>query len=270
MTKSYGDHFKKSKKIRNSTLTPPEIPKSSNLKKSILETKSSLRTGDKKQSKELNKLFSANKNKGFDFSFFLLTALMMFFCWSFFNVDTIISFFERVEVGAFLEGHASSSEEKKSQVQEKNSGSLSPKKKKDSTKNESVKMENLSHFGKLNERKIELDHREKELNELESELHEQRKEIEVRIKKLEDVRSQIGKVLKERVEIDEEKVKKLVEVYSNMKPQNAAEIISSLNEDLAVEILGRMKKKNAAEILNLLKPEKAQVLTEKFAGYKRR
>ena len=30
-----------------------------------------------------------------------------------------------------------------------------------------------------------------------------------------------------------------------------------------------MKKKNAAEVLNLMKPEKAQMFTEKFAGYKR-
>jgi flagellar motility protein MotE (MotC chaperone) len=30
-----------------------------------------------------------------------------------------------------------------------------------------------------------------------------------------------------------------------------------------------MKKKNAADIMNLLKPEKAQTISEKYAGYKR-
>jgi flagellar motility protein MotE (MotC chaperone) len=55
-----------------------------------------------------------------------------------------------------------------------------------------------------------------------------------------------------------------------MRPNTAAKVVESLDEDLAVEILGRMKKKNAAEILNLLKPEKAQVLSEKYAGYKRK
>ncbi len=55
-----------------------------------------------------------------------------------------------------------------------------------------------------------------------------------------------------------------------MKPQQAAKVFESMDEDLAIEILGRMKKKPAAEILNLVKSEKAQVLSEKYAGYKRK
>lgn len=130
--------------------------------------------------------------------------------------------------------------------------------------------EDISHFSKLNERKKELDMREAELNELEEELHKQKIEIEARIRKLEEMRSQIAGILKDKVQMDDEKVGKLVDLYSNMKAKQAAEIIDNMNEDLAVEILSRMKKKNAAEIMNLLKAEKAQVLTEKFAGYKRR
>ena len=130
--------------------------------------------------------------------------------------------------------------------------------------------EEVSHFNKLSDRKVQLDQREAELNDLERELHKQKKSIEESIKKLEELRVQISNVLKEKVEVDEGKVGRLVEFYSNMKPQQAAKVIDTLNEDLAVEILGKMKKKNAAEILNLLKPEKAQNLTEKFAGYKRR
>jgi flagellar motility protein MotE (MotC chaperone) len=59
-------------------------------------------------------------------------------------------------------------------------------------------------------------------------------------------------------------------MYSNMKAPQAAKVFETMDEDLAVEILGRMKKKNAADIMNLLKPEKAQILSEMFAGYKRR
>jgi flagellar motility protein MotE (MotC chaperone) len=54
-----------------------------------------------------------------------------------------------------------------------------------------------------------------------------------------------------------------------MKPPQAAKIFETIDEDLAVQILGRMKKKSAADILNLMKPEKAQMFTENFAGYKR-
>ena len=72
------------------------------------------------------------------------------------------------------------------------------------------------------------------------------------------------------MELDEGKIKRLVDFYSNMKPQKAAKILTKINEDLAVEVLGKMKKKNAADIMNLLEPKKARVLSEKFAGYKRR
>lgn len=130
--------------------------------------------------------------------------------------------------------------------------------------------EDLSHFKRLSDRKKELDLREQELNALEEELHKQRDEVEARIVKLESIRGDISTVLKDRVEVDEERVKTLVEFYSNMKPKQAADIFSNLNEDLAVEVLGKMKKKNAAEIMNLLPPEKARTLSEKFTGYKRR
>lgn len=129
--------------------------------------------------------------------------------------------------------------------------------------------EDISHFEKLKQRKEELDMREKELVELEEELQKQKVELDKRIQQLEEMRGQIAQVLKERVEVDQEKVNKLVELYSNMKPKQAADVIGTINEDLAVEVLAKMKKKSAAEIMNLLPPEKARVLSEKYTGYRR-
>lgn len=130
--------------------------------------------------------------------------------------------------------------------------------------------EDLSHFEKLKQRKDELDAREKELGQLEEELQRQKVELDKRITQLEDMRNQIAKILKDRVEIDQEKVTKLVDLYSNMKPKQAADVIGSINEDLAVEVLAKMKKKNAAEIMNLLSPDKARILSEKYTGYRRK
>lgn len=129
--------------------------------------------------------------------------------------------------------------------------------------------EDLNHFKKLNERKKQLDQREQELSQLEEELHKQKVEIDQRIQQLQEIRDQIAGTLQERVEIDQERINTLVEFYSSMRPQQAAGIMASINEDLAIEVLSRMKRQNAAEIMNLMDPEKAQVLTEKFAGYKR-
>lgn len=129
--------------------------------------------------------------------------------------------------------------------------------------------EDLSQFGKLKQRKEELDLREKELTELEEELQRQKVELDKRITQLEEMRNQIGQTLKDRVDVDQEKVNKLVDLYSNMKPKQASDIIAALNEELAVEILAKMKKKNAAEVMNLLPAEKARVLSEKYTGYRR-
>lgn len=128
----------------------------------------------------------------------------------------------------------------------------------------------IDHLKKLNDRKKELDAREEELNRMETELQVQKVDLEKRLKELEEMRTKISSILEDRVKADDQKVDTLVQMYSNMKAPQAAKVFETMDEDLAVEILGRMKKKNAADIMNLLKPEKAQVLSEMFAGYKRR
>lgn len=127
--------------------------------------------------------------------------------------------------------------------------------------------EEISFFKKLGERKEALDRREAELVKLEEELQKQKKGLDERIHQLESMRKEISTTLKDRVVIDQEKVAKLVDVYSNMKPTQAARVIETLNEDLAVTILDRLKKKNAAEILNAMSASKAKKLSEMLTGY---
>lgn len=128
----------------------------------------------------------------------------------------------------------------------------------------------VGHLQKLTDRKKELDAREEELNRLDSELQVQRVDLDKRLKELEEMRATISSILENKVKIDQERVETLVQMYTNMKAPQAAKVFETMDEDLAIEILGRMKKKNAADIMNLLKPEKAQVLSEMFAGFKRK
>lgn len=137
-------------------------------------------------------------------------------------------------------------------------------------KTEAAAPVDLDHLQKLTERKKELDAREEELNRVEAELQAQKLELEKRLKDLEEARTRISTMLEDRVKVDAEKIDTLVQMYSNMKAPQAAKIFETMDEDLAVEILGKMKKKNAADIMNLLKAEKAQIFSEKFAGYKRK
>ncbi|WP_413292587.1 MotE family protein [Bdellovibrio sp. HCB185ZH] len=148
-----------------------------------------------------------------------------------------------------------------------------PEKKEESaeteTKAAALSSDEIDHLTKLNDRKKELDAREEELNRQESELAAQKVELDKRLKELEDMRGKISNMLETRVKADDQKVDTLVQMYTNMKAPQAAKVFETMDEDLVVEILGRMKKKNAADIMNLLKPEKAQTISEKYAGYKR-
>ena len=196
--------------------------------------------------------------------------------------EQIESWVKRIEISmigsAYAETAAPAKDEKKADGKETKEAAKDAKDAKDvkdgkDTKEEANKKEyseeELNHFAKLNDRKRELDAREEELNRLDAELQTQKVELEKRMQKLEKTRKEISSVLEERVQTDDKKVDTLVQMYSNMKPQQAAKVFEEMDEDLAVEIIGRMKKKNAAEIMNLMKPERAKLFTEKFAGYKR-
>lgn len=130
-------------------------------------------------------------------------------------------------------------------------------------------MKNASVYEALRNKRLELEKKERRLARLEEDLQKQKIEIEKQLKELTEIRRNISSKLDKRVTADQESVNKLVGVYSNMKPQNAAVIISQLDEELAVKVLGKMKKQNAAAILNYVEPKKAQTLSEKYAGLKR-
>lgn len=189
---------------------------------------------------------------------------LMLTVWGFYSYEEVEHFVKRVEIEFGASASASEAAKPAAPAPE-------------AVKSEAPKAEapvtltasDLDHLQKLNDRKKELDAREEELNRMESELVVQKEELDKRLKELESMRAKISGILEERVKVDSEKVDTLVQMYSNMKAPQAAKVFETMDEDLAVEILGRMKKKNAADIMNLLKPEKAQVLSEMFAGYKR-
>lgn len=210
-----------------------------------------------------------NKKRGIPWRLVITSIFgLLMTLWALGNIEKVEKFFTNIEIEVLGTAHAETAQAAESPVNGSDSKE-SAKTPVESAKKEWSK-DDIDHFVKLNDRKRELDLREEELNRLEAELASQKQELENKLKRLEDTRGQISSVLEERVKVDEQKVDTLVQMYSNMKPQNAAKVFESIDEDLAVEVLGKMKKKNAADIMNLLKPEKAQVLSEKYAGYKKR
>jgi flagellar motility protein MotE (MotC chaperone) len=184
--------------------------------------------------------------------------------------DTILN---KVEFQIFGHSLAASKAEKtsatKASIAEKNADGKEEEGSVESPSEKDKVSEDISYLKDLRARSRKLDLREAELNELEAELQKQQVEIEQRIGQLTEVRRDIASTLEAKVESDEQKLDKLVAVYSSMEPEQAAEVLKKMDEDLAVKVIGQMKKKVAAEILNVLDADTAKALTEKFVGYQR-
>jgi len=158
-------------------------------------------------------------------------------------------------------------------AQDSNSGSASTPANKNETKvstsTEKYPEIEEKHLVNLAERKRELDEREQELMKLEKEVEEKNHKINERIIELKKIREEIAAILKSKVDEDDKKIDQLVDVYSSMRPGQAAKVFEDLDEELVVRVLTKMKKKSAAEILNLMKVEKAKKITELYTGFDR-
>lgn len=130
-------------------------------------------------------------------------------------------------------------------------------------------MKKTNIYSALQEKRQALEKKERQLALLEEDLHKQKEEIEKQLKEMKAMRRNISSKLDKKLAADQESVDKLVGVYANMKPKNAASILANIDEDLAIRVLAKMKKQNAAAILDYVEPRKAQKLSEIYAGLKK-
>lgn len=107
----------------------------------------------------------------------------------------------------------------------------------------------------LERRQSELDHRQEELNAMESRVNDKLEEMQA-------LEGRIKMMLKDAQTLQDEKLRHLVDVYTNMKPKQAAQVLETLNEQTAVRILAAMRGRQAGEILTNVTPEKAGRLSE--------
>jgi flagellar motility protein MotE (MotC chaperone) len=258
MNNGYQDFFKKAKQNSKAQSQPVKIATKQNVK--LKASKPTI-----KRNNISSKLLS------FVFVGLVVTLL------AFFYVDDLDAFLSRVEI-SFLSpakaegGEVKPAENKNATTSDKPETAATEKSEVAAgaaTEQKDYSEAELNHFARLRERKNELDQREKDIQKMEIEIGKQKEEIEKKMAELEEMRKKISSVLEDKVQIDDKRIENLVQFYSSMKPQQAAKIIESIDEGLAVEVLARMKKKSAADIMNLLKAEKAQVISEKYAGYRK-
>jgi len=104
--------------------------------------------------------------------------------------------------------------------------------------------------------------REAELAAKERALISMEKSIDDKLAELKRVETSIKKLLDQADVLKDERIKRQVNTYMAMKPKQAAEVLSNMDQELAVKILTGMKPKVAGEIMTYIKTEKAAKLTE--------
>ena len=107
----------------------------------------------------------------------------------------------------------------------------------------------------LKQREEQLASKERSLATLEKNLDDKLAELKVLEKRIQEMLDKAD-VLKD------EKLKHLVDVYSNMKSKQAAAVLETLDDGLAVKILSGMRGRTAGEILSNVRADRAATLTE--------
>ena len=107
----------------------------------------------------------------------------------------------------------------------------------------------------LLKRQEELDQRETALKSLEADLN-------TRVAKLKEMETNLKAMLDEAKSIKDQKLKHLIDVYSNMNAKQAARVLETLDNNIAVRILAGMRGRQAGDVLNNMEAKKAAGLTE--------
>ncbi|SMP42265.1 MotE family protein [Desulfonatronum lacustre] len=116
--------------------------------------------------------------------------------------------------------------------------------------------------GDLSEEWQNLRRRQEEVQRQEQTLRALENELDAKLNRLQALESRIQGMLEEADVLKDRKMKHLVDVYSNMKPREAAKALEALEEPVAVKILSGMRGRNAGEVLSFVDAEKAARLTE--------
>ena len=116
--------------------------------------------------------------------------------------------------------------------------------------------------GDLSEEWQNLRRRQEEVQRQEQTLRALENELDAKLNRLQELESRIQGMIEEADVLKDRKMKHLVDVYSNMKPREAAKALEVLEEPVAVKILSGMRGRNAGEVLSFVDAEKAARLTE--------
>lgn len=112
---------------------------------------------------------------------------------------------------------------------------------------------------RLKEREMEMEKREQSVIAAENAIRDE-------LKKLERAEESLQETLTLAAEAAENDISQLTDVYSNMKPKDAAALFEQMEASFAAGFLFRMPADSAARVMAGLTPEKAYLISVELAG----
>lgn len=104
--------------------------------------------------------------------------------------------------------------------------------------------------------------REQQLDKREADLKALEAEVDAKLKHLNELEAKVQTMLNEAGKVQDEKMLHLIDVYSNMKPKQAAQVLATMDEGIAVKILAGMSGRKAGEVLSSVPSDRAAKLSE--------
>jgi flagellar motility protein MotE (MotC chaperone) len=120
----------------------------------------------------------------------------------------------------------------------------------------------------LKEKEAALESREAVLAEKEIRMEMLQNELQSQEREMLEIRVLVEKIMADYKALKEEDLSRLVEVYSAMKPDAAAPLLSELELNSAVEVILRMPTKKSAKLLSAVEPERAIAISRAITEIK--
>lgn len=121
----------------------------------------------------------------------------------------------------------------------------------------------------LSKRRKELDDWANTISMKESVLNATEKKINGKMEELKKLEAEVTTLLELYKTKEDEKTKRLVKIYEDMKPVDAAKILDRMEMVVLLEIAGGMKEDSAAKVLAKMDPNRAKEVTIKLAEQRR-
>lgn len=117
----------------------------------------------------------------------------------------------------------------------------------------------------LAERRKLLEGREQKLDERAVLLKAAEQRLVEKQDELNKIKSEIKKLLNIKEKEEAERLNRLVAIYSNMKPKDAAKIFNDLDMSVLLDVMQSMKERKIAPIVAAMDAERARLLTKQLA-----